>query len=119
MHPHSTSNSISPRGFCCAQGAYKRLGVQPLAVHATYSLDNHDGLAKAQRFREAGLWRVDPPEYFRGKFLVLNASVSPALQVSALSQQCVCVCVLVLLIAIFHGCHFRVSIVLACQRRLL
>jgi len=55
--------------------------VQPLAVHATYSLDNHDGLAKAQRFREASLWRVDPPEYFAGKFLVVNASISPALQV--------------------------------------
>ena len=54
----------------------------PLAVHATYSLDNHDGLAKAQRFRESGLWRVDAPAYFEGKYLALNSSVSPTLQVA-------------------------------------
>ncbi|KAL3926763.1 MAG: hypothetical protein SGPRY_003153, partial [Prymnesium sp.] len=63
--------------------AHKRLGVRPFAVHATYSLDNHDGLAKAQRFREAGLWSVDPPAYFEGKFLAYNSTISPALQVSA------------------------------------
>ena len=33
-----------------------------------------------QRFREAGLWRSDPDEYFLGKYLALNASVSPAVQ---------------------------------------
>ena len=52
----------------------------PIAVHATYSLDNHDGLAKQQRFREAGLWRVDPPSYFEGKFLAYNATPSAALR---------------------------------------
>jgi len=61
------------------QNASARLGVRPLAVHATYSLDRHDDIAKTQRFREQGLWRVDPPEYFKGKFLVLRHSVSPAL----------------------------------------
>ncbi len=30
------------------QAAHVRLGVSPLAVHATYSLDNHDSLAKTQ-----------------------------------------------------------------------
>ena len=53
---------------------------RPAAVHATYSLDRHDGLAKRQRFRESGLWRSDPDEYFQGKYLALNASVSPAVQ---------------------------------------
>ncbi len=62
------------------QAAHTRLGIAPMAVHATYSLDRHDGLAKAQRFREAGLWQVDPPEYFEGKFLVLNVSLPPAVR---------------------------------------
>ena len=31
-----------------------------------------------QRFREAGLWLADGEEYFRGRFLALNASVPPA-----------------------------------------
>ena len=48
-------------------------------MHATYSLDRHDGLAKTQRFREAGLWRADPPSYFQGRFLALNASLPPQL----------------------------------------
>jgi hypothetical protein len=54
--------------------------LSPYAVHATYTLDNHDGLAKAQRFREAGLWHVDPPAHFQGKFLALNFSVAPQVQ---------------------------------------
>ena len=62
------------------QRADRRLRVTPIAVHATYSLDNHDGLAKQQRFREAGLWRVDPPSYFEGKFLAYNATPSAALR---------------------------------------
>ena len=61
------------------QSAHAQLRVSPYAVHATYSLDRHDGLAKAQRFREAGLWRVDPPSYFEGKFLAYNATPSAAL----------------------------------------
>ena len=39
----------------------------------------HDGPSKRQRFREAGLWAVDPPSYYQGRFLILNASVPPAL----------------------------------------
>ena len=62
------------------QAAHKRLNVRPFAAHATYSLDNHDGVAKAQRFRENGLWAVDPESYFEGKYLALNASVPPSLQ---------------------------------------
>ena len=60
--------------------SHVKLGVKSFAAHATYSLDRHDGLAKRQRFREAGLWRSDPEEYFQGKYLALNASVSPAVQ---------------------------------------
>ena len=78
------------------QSAHKRLGVSPLAVHgghfhlgrrrrltrgfghvcqvhATYSLDNHDGVAKTQRFREAGLWDVDPPEYYAGRCVEISS----------------------------------------------
>ena len=60
--------------------SHVKLGVKSFAAHATYSLDRHDGLAKRQRFREAGLWRSDPEEYFQGKYLALNASVAPAVQ---------------------------------------
>ena len=62
------------------QRAHERLRVQPLAVHATYSLDNHDALAKTQRFREAGLWAVDDDSYFGGKYLALNGSIAPTVQ---------------------------------------
>ena len=60
------------------QRAHTRLRVAPFCVHATYSLDMHDGVAKAQRFREAGLWDVSPPEYFNGRFLALNSSTPTA-----------------------------------------
>ena len=62
------------------QSAHKRLKVDPIAVHATYSLDNHDALAKAQRFREAGMWQVDNDAYYAGKYLALNHSISPSVQ---------------------------------------
>jgi hypothetical protein len=62
------------------QASHTRLRVPPIAVHATYSLDNHDALAKAQRFREAGLWAVDDDAYYQGKFLALNYSLAPAVQ---------------------------------------
>lgn len=62
------------------QSANIRLGVPPIAVHATYSLDNHDAVAKKQRFREAGLWDIDPPAYYDGKYLALNYSMSPRVQ---------------------------------------
>ena len=60
------------------QSAHTRLGVAPFAVHATYTLDRHDGLAKRQRFREAGLWSADPISPPTERFLVLNSSVPPA-----------------------------------------
>ena len=50
---------------------------RPYAVHATYTLDDHEGLAKAQRFREGGLWRVDQPSYFEGRYLAYNATLPP------------------------------------------
>ena len=62
------------------QAAHRRLKVDPIAVHATYSLDNHDALAKTQRFREAGLWAADPHERSSGRYLALNHSLSPSVQ---------------------------------------
>ena len=62
------------------QAAHVRLKTTPIAVHATYSLDNHDALAKRQRFREAGLWSVDDDAFYAGKFLALNHSVAPDVQ---------------------------------------
>jgi hypothetical protein len=64
------------------QRAHVRLGFTPLAVHATYSLDNHDNVAKRQRFREAGLWEADDDAYYgKGRgYLALNGTLSPALQ---------------------------------------
>ena len=51
----------------------------PLCVHATYSLDNHDGIAKRQRFAEAALWAAHPPGYYEeGRYLALAYSMSPA-----------------------------------------
>ena len=58
---------------------------RPYAVHATYTLDDHDGLAKAQRFREGGLWRVDPPAFFTGRYLAYNASL-PSPEHDAISK---------------------------------
>jgi len=59
------------------QRAHERLGVAPFAVHATYTLDTHEGGAKAQRFREAGLWRADPPPPQGERFLAYNFSEPP------------------------------------------
>jgi len=52
-----------------------RLNVSPYAAHATYSLDNHDGVAKRQRFRETGLWlagrnRIKYSSALRSAFVV-------------------------------------------------
>jgi hypothetical protein len=52
----------------------------PYAVHATYTLDLHDGVAKAQRFREAGLWRAEAPRPASTRYLALNSSVPPSVQ---------------------------------------
>ena len=42
-----------------AAGASSAVLPSPYAVHATYTLDHHDHIAKRQRFHEAGLWRAD------------------------------------------------------------
>jgi hypothetical protein len=39
-----------------------RTGTPPLAVHNTYQYSG--GVGKVARFREAGMWNVDGPEYF-------------------------------------------------------
>jgi len=62
------------------QRADLRLKVSPFAVHATYSLDNHDGVAKRQRFREAALWAADPPPRPEARYLALNFSTPPLVQ---------------------------------------
>mmetsp|Transcript_35302 Transcript_35302/g.110769 ORF Transcript_35302/g.110769 Transcript_35302/m.110769 type:complete len:400 (-) Transcript_35302:84-1283(-) len=62
------------------QAAHRSLQVSPFAVHATYSLDNHDGVAKRQRFREAGLWAADPPLRPEARYLALNFSTPPLVQ---------------------------------------
>ncbi len=59
------------------QGAHARMRLSPYAVHATYTLDRHDVTAKAQRFREAGMWRADAPEPRAATYLALNSSVPP------------------------------------------
>ena len=69
------------------QRAQVSLKVAPFAVHATYSLDYHDGGAKRQRFREAGLWLSDPDSYFAGKFLALNFSVPPSVHAALVSYR--------------------------------
>ena len=62
------------------QRADLRLKVSPIAVHATYSLDNHDGIAKRQRFREAGLWKGDSEDYTEGRWRNRRA-IQPDLRV--------------------------------------
>lgn len=54
--------------------------LNPYAVHATYTLDRHDGIAKAQRFREAGLWRAETPWPASTRYLALNSSMPPSMQ---------------------------------------
>ena len=70
-----------PRGaLAAAPAAQQDIRFSPYAVHATYTLDNHDGVAKAQRFREAGLWRADEPVPPTAHYLALNFSMPPAVQ---------------------------------------
>ncbi|CAI5507831.1 unnamed protein product [Closterium sp. Naga37s-1] len=48
----------------------------PLAVHNTFQF--HHALGKAARFREAGLWALDPPEYYKeGNYLSMEYSTPP------------------------------------------
>lgn len=39
-----------------------RLGVTPIAIHATFQ--RHNLVGKVARMREFGLWHMDPPEYY-------------------------------------------------------
>ncbi|CAI7903187.1 unnamed protein product [Closterium sp. NIES-53] len=61
----------------------------PLAVHNTFQF--HHALGKAARFREAGLWAVDPPEYYEeGNYLSMEYSTPPwihAMQPGMLRHQ--------------------------------
>lgn len=71
---------VMPQSLAAVIDGQSDTSLKPYAVHATYTLDNHDGLAKAQRFREGGLWKVDPPSYYEGRYLAYYASASPALR---------------------------------------
>ena len=80
IHVHHRFTPLS-RLLLCGPTARSLRSTQPFAVHATYSLDWHDGNAKRQRFREAGLWEADPSTYYQGgRFLALNFSVPPAVE---------------------------------------
>ncbi len=48
----------------------------PLAVHMTYQFAEGDTFAygKRQRLRQAGLWLVDEPGYYAGRYLSVSAS---------------------------------------------
>lgn len=51
------------------QRLHQQYSTTPYAVHATFQLKGHND-GKQQRFREAGLWLMDPPEYYTtGNFL--------------------------------------------------
>ncbi|GJP47998.1 hypothetical protein CLOM_g7239 [Closterium sp. NIES-68] len=51
----------------------------PLAVHNTFQF--HHALGKAARFREAGLWAVDPPEYYSdGNYVSMEYSTPPSIE---------------------------------------
>ena len=63
------------------QAAHRRLKTTPIAVHATYSLDNHDAPSPRRSASRGGLWSVDDDFLLReGKFLALNRSVAPDVQ---------------------------------------
>ncbi|CAI5502238.1 unnamed protein product [Closterium sp. Naga37s-1] len=52
----------------------RRIGVTPYAVHSTFQF--HYGAGKIGRFREAGLWARDPPEFYtRGNFLSFDVKL--------------------------------------------
>ncbi|CAI5979234.1 unnamed protein product [Closterium sp. NIES-64] len=52
----------------------RRIGVTPYAVHSTFQF--HYGAGKIGRFREAGLWALDPPEFYtRGNFLSFDVKL--------------------------------------------
>jgi hypothetical protein len=64
--------------MCCAGGKtmfYSHLpatyGLTPYVVHATFQRYNNNG--KVARFREAGAYLLDPPEYYdKGDFLTYD-----------------------------------------------
>jgi hypothetical protein len=49
----------------------EKYAIRPYAVHATFQRYNNNG--KVARFREAGAYVIDPPEYFsEGDFLAYD-----------------------------------------------
>jgi hypothetical protein len=51
----------------------ERYGVRPYMVHATFQ--PYGGLGKRNRFREFGLWTLDPESYYQGRFLTYDNGV--------------------------------------------
>ena len=60
-----------PPNCTCSQG------VEPYVVHATFQRFsfNYQPSGKRGRFREFGLWLLDPPGYYRGRFLSYDNNV--------------------------------------------
>lgn len=45
--------------------------LRPVVVHATYQFADEPAYSygKRQRFREHGMWKIDPPSYYQGRYL--------------------------------------------------
>jgi hypothetical protein len=62
---------ILPVAYFCSghvyyvQKLHKELGVKPFAAHGTFVLSQVHG--KLNRMREALLWTMDPPEYYKAE----------------------------------------------------
>ena len=59
------------------QRTFERTGITPLAIHATYQYGDTSTYAygKRERFRQTGLWLVDPPQHEAEKYLVVENDV--------------------------------------------
>jgi hypothetical protein len=69
------------------QRLHQQYSTTPYAVHATFQLKGgNDG--KIQRFKEAGLWLLEPPEYYSsGRFLTWKNVVEEYVEAVARAWQ--------------------------------
>ena len=66
---------------------HTRLQTVPYAIHATFQL-KHNLWGKMARFREAGLWMLDPPEYYRqGSFVTYDNAAARFVDEAAAAWQ--------------------------------
>ena len=62
---------------------HTHLNTMPYAIHATFQL-KHNLFGKMARFRETGLWMLDPPEYYtQGNFLTYDNAVASYIESAA------------------------------------